>query len=350
MVTLGVDAHKRSHTVVAVDEHGRRLATLTVKATDAGHLRALDWARELEGERRWAIEDCRHLSRRLLTDLLRAGERVTCVPPKLMAGARRSARERGKSDPIDAEAVARALLREPDLPQAHLEGEARDLRLIVDHREDLVAERTRIQNRLRWHLHELFPGFDIPAGAMSRTVWLNRVDAKLRGCEGVVAEIARELVIRCRDLTRDADRLEREIASKTTKLTPSLLAVPGCGPLTAAKIFGETADVRRFTSKAAYAMHTGTAPVPVWSGATERFRLNRGGNRQLNCALHRIAVTQIRSYEPAKIYLSRRMSGGDTKTEAIRALRRRLSDVVYRHLVQDQNIQPNQIPCTSTAA
>ena len=121
MVVLGVDAHKRSHTIVAASEAGAQLGTLTVPATVEGHLRALRWA-ERWPQRRWAIEDCRHLSRRLETDLFAAAETVVRVPPKMMAGVRRSARTRGKSDPIDALAVARAALREPDLPVARLEG------------------------------------------------------------------------------------------------------------------------------------------------------------------------------------------------------------------------------------
>lgn len=142
MVTLGTDAHKRSHTIVAADEQGRQVGQVTVKATPEGHLRGLRWAGQW-AQRRWAIEDCRHLSRRLERDLLAAGEPVVRVPPKLMAGARRGARTRGKSDPIDALAVARAALREPGLPVAHLDGVERQVRLLVDHREDLVAERTR---------------------------------------------------------------------------------------------------------------------------------------------------------------------------------------------------------------
>jgi transposase len=193
MVTLGVDAHKRSHTVVAADEQGRKIGQVTVTATSAGHLRVLGWASQWP-ERTWAIEDCRHLSRRLERDLLAAGEPVVRVPPKLMAGARRQARTPGKSDPIDALAVARAALREPGLPVARLDGVEREVRLLGDHREDLVAERTRVQNRLRWHLHELEPGWEVPAGALDRTVWLDAVAARLAGHRGVVAEIATELV------------------------------------------------------------------------------------------------------------------------------------------------------------
>lgn len=148
MVTLGVDAHKRTHTFVAVDGNGRELGQRTLAATTAGHLEALRWAEQWP-ERRWALEDCAHLTRRLTSDLLVAGEIVLRVPPKMMAGVRRSARERGKSDPIDARAVAGAALREPGLPFARLDGPAREVRLLVAHREDLVGERVRIQNRLR---------------------------------------------------------------------------------------------------------------------------------------------------------------------------------------------------------
>ncbi len=159
MVVLGTDAHKRSHTVVACDEVGAEIATLTVPATPPGHLRLVKWAAQFT-VRRWAIEDCRALSRRLEADLLKIGEQVVRVPPKLMAGVRRSARTRGKSDPIDALAVARAALREPDLPTGRLDGPSREVRLLVDYRESLVRDRTAAQNRLRWRLHELVPGYD----------------------------------------------------------------------------------------------------------------------------------------------------------------------------------------------
>jgi transposase len=165
MVTIGVDAHKATHTLVAVDQVGRKLAEKTVSATTDGHLDALTWAAPWH-ERRFALEDCRHLTRRLEGDLLRDGEAVLRVPPRLMAGARRSSRERGKSDPIDALTVARAAVREPDLPIAQLDGEQRRLRFLVDHRDDLVAERTRIRYRLRWHLHELMPEFKVPPKAL----------------------------------------------------------------------------------------------------------------------------------------------------------------------------------------
>lgn len=335
MVTIGADLHKRWHTAVAVDEQGRKLAERTVRATPGGHLELRAWA-ERWPERQWALEDCRHLSRRLEAELVRAGEAVVRVPPKLMADARRSSREPGKSDPIDALAVARAALREPDLPTARLDGIERDVRLLVDHRDDLVAERTRAQNRLRWHLHELSPDDEPVARSLDRYHVLAALETRLTDLSGVVARIAADLVVRIRDLTRTIEGLEREIARLVAELAPSLLALQGCGALTAAKLVGEVADIGRFRSAAAFARYDGTAPVPVWSGNETRHRLNRGGNRQLNVALHRIAITQLQRSGRGRDYVTKRMANGDTKTEAIRLLRRRISDEVYRRMRADE--------------
>jgi transposase len=342
MIVIGVDSHKRSHTAVAADGNGVKLAEKTVRAIPEGHLELVRWAARFP-TRRFAIEDCRHLSRRLAADLLRVGERVVRVPPKLMAGARRSAREPGKSDPIDALAVARAALREPGLPVATLEGDERELRLLVDHREDLVAERTRMLNRLRWHLHELEPGFEPVARGLDRPSVLAAVEARLVDHDGVVARIARELMLQIGALSRSIDALEREIAGLVVRSAPALLALQGCGALTAAKLVGETAGIERFHSAAAFARHNGSAPVPVWSGNAERHRLSRSGNRQLNVALHRIAITQIRLGGLGRTYFEHRLALGDTKTEAIRALRRRISDQVFRRLQDDR-------PAVKTAA
>lgn len=334
MVILGADLHKRWHTVVAVSETGRRLSEKTVRATPEGHLELRRWAAAF-AERRWALEDCRHLSRRLEVDLLRSGEAVVRVPPKLMAGVRRSVREPGKSDPIDALAVARAALADPDLPVATLDGPEREVRLLVDHRDDLVAERTRHIQRLRWHLLDL--GIDEPGPrSLDRGAVLAALDEALAGRTEPAARLARDILGRVRDLTAAIRPLEREIEALTAALAPALLALPGCGPLTAAKIVGEAAGISRFRSKEAFARHNGTAPVPVWSGNVTRFRLSRGGNRQLNLALHRIAITQMRIDERGRAYLERRRAAGDTKTEAIRALRRKISDEVFRRLQADE--------------
>ncbi len=334
MVVLGTDAHQRSHTVVAADEAGAELGSVTVSATPEGHIRALRWAAQWT-ERRWAIEDCRHLSRRLEADLLAAGETVVRVPPKMMAGARRSARTRGKSDPIDALAVARAALREPGLPTARLDGPAREVKLLVDYRERLVRERTGAQNSLRWRLHELDPTFDPPAGSLDRYKTLDEIEVFLADHGGVTAELARREVARIRDITQEANQLQTDIHKRVTQIAPSLLELVGCRALTAAKLVGEAADITRFTGRDAYAAWNGSALIPVWSSNKQRFRLSRGGNRQTNAALHRIAVTQIRCHPDAQAFMQRRLAAGDTKTEALRALKRRLSDVVYRTMLKD---------------
>ena len=216
MVTLGIDAHKRTHTVVAVDDVGRELGHKTTTATtSADHLDMLRWAERFGPERNWAVEDCRHLSRRLEADLLAAGERIVRVPPKLMAQARDAARTYGKSDPIDALAVARAALRHPDLPTAQLDGPTRELRLLVDHREDLVAERTRCINRLRWHLHELDPTWDPKATLADE---LHRTRRRRRSPAGASTEwwpeSALEIVEDVRRITVRERALEREITDE----------------------------------------------------------------------------------------------------------------------------------------
>lgn len=357
MVVLGIDAHKRTHTVVAVDERGRKLAERTLRTNSRDHLDLVAWADRLDPEhvndQVWAVEDCRHLSRRLERDLLHAGRRVVRVHPKLMAQVRDSARTYGKSDPIDALAVARAALREPDLPTAHLDGPARDVRLLVNHRDDLVAERTRVINRLRWHLHELDPDLQIPARTLHRTKYLKQIESFLATAPdqspALVVRLATELAHRCAELTEQILHVERELEQKIEALAPALLTVVGCGHLTAAKILGETADVGRFRSRHAFARYTGTAPLPVWSGNKERHRLSRVGNRQLNAALHRIAITQARYHPGARQLLDRRRAAGDSTAESLRILKRRLSDVVYQALHADAASLEQQVAAAAAA-
>jgi transposase len=336
MIMLGIDAHKRTHTVVAVDELGRQLGTRTTTATTSSdHLDLIRWAEQFGPARTWAVEDCRHLSRQLERDMLAAGERLVRVPPKLMAHSREAARTYGKSDPIDALAVARAALREPDLPTAHLDEEARELRLLVDHREDLIAERTRHINRLRWHLHDIDPSWDPKKRAMTTMKHLGLIEQRLTGLESVIGRLALDLVRRIRALTQDINELEAQLDQRTRTQAAHLRDIHGVAAVSAAKLVGEVAGIQRFRSRHAFARHNGTAPTPVWSGNTERHRLSRAGNRQLNAAIHRIALTQARSYPDARAYLQRRQQAGATRKEALRSLKRRLSDVVYRAMLSD---------------
>lgn len=341
MIVIGTDTHKKSHTCAAVFAGTGQLAgELTASARKAGFAELLDWGRGLDPERIWAIEDCRHVSGSFERFLVASGERVLRVPPKIMGESRRGERTRGKSDPIDALAVARAALREgPEtLATAHLDQAALELKLLLDHREDLVKARSEDQQRLRWHLHDLWPEMEPPAGCLDRIVWLERVARKLaRAEQGARVRVSRELVRAIRERTKRAAELEREITAIVRARAPQLLELPGCGALTAAKLIAETAGVTRFSSDAKLARLAGVAPIPASSGNRIRHRLDRGGNRQLNCAVHRIAVTQSRVHAPAKDYLARKRAEGKTTREALRCLKRHLIRRVWR-LLNDSEI------------
>jgi transposase len=346
MVVVGADVHQRAHTFVAVDEVGRKLAEKVVAATGSGHAEAVMWARERFGaEVVWAIEDCRHLSARLQRDLLTAGQHVLRVAPKLMAQTRAWARTRGKSDPIDALAVARGYLREPDLPVACHDEVSRELKLLVDRREVLVAQRTATISRLRWRVHELDPEQAPQPASLDRAKHCEKLAAWLGTVPGLVAELARDELADIIRLSAAINALAKRIGARVREVASALLAMPGCGELTAAKLVGETAGVARFKSEAAFARRAGVAPIPVWSGNTAgRVRISRSGSRQLNAALHRIAIRQIRLDGLGRAYYAKRLDAGASRTEALRSLKRRLARIIHHHLHDDhQNrIQPCQ--------
>ena len=333
MIVIGADTHKRSHALTAVDDGtGRVCGGREIKADEAGHLAAVRWAREIDPERVWAIEDCRHVSRRLEQALLAAGERVVRVPPHRMGSSRRGEREPGKSDQIDALAVARAVVKDgiERFAAAHLDESAMEIRLLSDHRNDLVAERTRMQNRLRWHLLALCPDLEqsLKPRTLNQPKQLERIDRRLRRLLGrgtARVRIAREEVTHIRSLTRQINQLELELVALIKTHRPQLLAETGCGPLTAAILIGHTAGAERFRNDASFARQAGVAPILCSSGQRNRHRLHRGGDRQLNHALHIIAITRAR-YDPAtKTYLARKQAEGKSKREAIRCLKRHLA-------------------------
>jgi transposase len=331
MIVIGVDVHKQSVTAVAVDEAGRMLDERTVAV---GSDDLIGWASALDTERLWAIEDCRLLTPWLERQLLSRGEDLVRVSPKLTVPERRAGRVRGKSDPIDALAVARAALREPDLPRPQ-PGERvhRDIKLLVDHRDDLVDERRRTQQRLRWHLHELDPTLVVPLRRLDRASQLERVGRWLaRREQEVQVRIARELGNRCRSLSREITELDQELEQQAAAVAPALLELPGCGAVTAAKLLAEIGPISRFKSDAQLARHSGVAPLQASSGKNQRHRLDRGGNRQLNAALYRIAITQSRYHPAARAYLERKQAEGKTRREAIRCLKRLLARTVFNTL------------------
>lgn len=343
MIVIGTDPHKQTHTFAAVDGvNGELRSSETFAASSAGHARVLAWARQIGGERVWAIEDCRHVSGRLERFLLARGERIVRVPPKLMAGARQSLRERGKSDAIDATAVARAALREgpATLPTAHLDERALEIRLLLDHHDDLVADRSDEQRRLRWHLHDLWGAeLAIPTGALDRDKWLDLLARRLARAEQTTrARIARDLVASIRQATKRIRGLERELAVLVAAYAPQLLQQTGMGPLTAAKLIGELAGAERFATDAKLARAAGVAPIPVSSGRKDRYRLDRGGNRQLNLALHRYAVNKARLDPATAAYLARKQAEGHTRMGALRCLKRHLARHIHNLMTPTQPI------------
>jgi transposase len=337
VITIGIDPHKDTHTAAAVeDATGQLLGELTVPGTDEGHHQLRSWAHGLAGsggELRFALEDCRHVNGRLERFLLAAGELVLRVGTRMTARARQTARTVGKSDAIDALAVARAALREPSLPVASNDPELRELKLLVNHREDLVSECTAIVSRLRWHLHDLDAGLEPFARTLNREDTRRGVSQRLgRYGSGVQVRICRELLGRIGELTRAEEALRAEIAVMIRPLAPGLLAVSGIGDLIAARLVVEIGGAERFSSEAALARHAGCAPIEVSSGRVRRHRLSRLGNRKLNAALHQVVLTQARVHPPARAYLAKKRAEGKSNKEAFRCLKRHLVRVVFRTL------------------
>jgi transposase len=258
MIVIGVDVHKHSLSAVAVDGVGRQLDAL--ETSDLFEL--LSWSRRVGRRRLWALEDCRHVTRALERTLQRQRQRLVRVPPRLTGPERRRGRVRGKSDLIDALAIARAALREPRLDSPRPEEERlRELKLLVDHRDDLVDERRRCQQRLRWHLHELDLTLQVPLGALDRAIWLERLGRRLaRHKQSTQVRIARELLGRCRGLSRSILELDHQLQAQIAAAAPRLLELPGCGGLTAAKLLSEIGPINRFPSDAQLARHAGVAP------------------------------------------------------------------------------------------
>lgn len=336
-VVVGVDAHKRSHTCVAVNHLGQKLGELTVEATDAGHAKALRWAQTKFGPdpALWAIEDVRMVSGRLERFLMDAGLTVVRVPTQTMAKTRASARTPGKSDPIDAEAVAHSALRYPELPRACHEPVSYELKLLIDHRATLIKQRTAAINRLRWRVHQLDPEYDWGPN-LKADIHRDRLrDWLMETQAGVLAELAATDVDELSRLTQSIRPLERDIELRVAEAAPNLLAVQGCGSFSAARIVAETANVTRFRTEAQFAMYVGVAPLPYWSSNNPHVHGARYGNRQLNAAIHIIAVSQLRSGGIGRPYYDKHIAAGASNSGALRRLKRRLARVVFNAMRKD---------------
>jgi transposase len=334
-VLIGVDPHKASVAVAVVDEVGEFVECATFPQNRAG-LRSLErWATRFP-ERRWAVENAGGLGRYLAQRLAAAGESVVDVPPKLSARVRvLSTGNARKNDGLDALATALAASRNERLAAVDPEVGSEVLRLLSERREDLVAERTRALNRLHGLLRDLVPG------GVAGTLSTHRAARILRGIrpQGTSSRVRRRLAS---EVLRDIRTLERKIADLNERIEAeveasgtTLTEIFGIGPILAAKILGTASNVVRFPTKAHFASYSGTAPVEASSGEVVRHRLSLAGNRKLNNALHMAAVCQARSDVRGRTYYRKKIAEGKSRKEALRCLKRRISDAVFKSLMAD---------------
>jgi transposase len=327
-VMIGVDPHKASHTAAVLDEHGRVLGRQRLPATRDGYQALRVWA-ERWPQRCWAIEGAHGVGRALAQQLVADGERVVDVPAKLAARVRVLSVGHGrKTDPADAVSVAVAARSAPRLREVAMEDQVVVLHLLTNRREDLVRMRTQTLNRLHRLLVDL-----IPAGA-SRNLTASRAAALLdqarpSGAAAITRhQLASDFIADIRDLDRRIAEVEARITAAVAQAKTSLVELFGVGPVLAAKLLGEVGDIRRFPTKHHFATHTGTAPLEASSGQVVRHRLSRAGDRKLNHALYLIAIVQIRHPTAGQAYYRRKRAEGKAPKEALRCLKRRLSDAV----------------------
>jgi transposase len=336
-VLIGVDPHKASVAVAAVDEATDEFLEHAGFPQNRAGLSSLQrWAKRFP-KRRWAVENAGGLGRHLAVRLAAAGESVVDVPPKLAARVRvLSSGNARKNDGLDALATALAASRNERLATVDPEAASEALRLLSERREDLVAERTRALNRLHALLRDLLPGGVAGKLSADRAA---RVLRSIRPRGGASAHLRRRLaseVLRdVRTLDGKIADLNRRIEAKVEASGTTLTEIFGVGPILAAQIIGTVGDVGRFPTKAHFASYSGTAPLETSSGEVVRHRLSLAGNRHLNYALHMVAVCQARSATRGGTYYRKKLDEGKSSKEALRCLKRRVSDAVFRSLVAD---------------
>lgn len=331
MSWIGIDAHKDTLAVAEVDDQGRQLDCRTFVNNPDGYTELVHWLAD-RCTQRVGIEGSGSLGRQAALALQRANFAVVEVPPQMTAVSRRHSRSQGKTDPIDALIIARIVLRDEDLPSIRPEGWLDDLRALVCFRRDLMADRNREAGRLHADLEQLRPGYQDRIQKLSQPRQLTKVRRLLAGDDRLRARLARQRVTRLFALCRQIEAVTTEISQAVSGLHDDLVAIPGVADLSAAEILAEVGDVGRFRTKAQFAMSNGTAPVPASSGRTHRYRLNRGGNRQLNRILHFVALTQISRDSAGKAYYLRKQSEGRSRKDALRCLKRKISDRVFQAL------------------
>jgi transposase len=334
-VKIGVDPHQLSATIEVVDEDATLLGSGRYGADNVGYQAMLRYVKAWP-DRVWAVEGANGAGRPLAQRLVAAGERVVDVPAKLAAQVRLfDTGHNRKSDAVDAHSIAMVAVRTPGLRVISADGELEALRMLTDRRDELARQRVQTVNRLQRLLTELVPGHhkrDLSARqAKAILARIRPRDAAGKTRRRIAAEQIADLVTVDKKLKRMKAELKTGVADRGS----SLMDVHGIGPVGAARILADVGDVARFPDRNRFASWTGTAPLEASSGEHVRHRLSRAGNRRMNHVLHVAAIAQIRHDTPGRAYYRRKLAAGKSPLEALRCLKRRLSDVVYRQLLAD---------------
>jgi transposase len=337
VTTIGIDPHKATHTAVAIDDDETALAEITIRADKDQATKLIDWAQSVDGDGRvWAVEAATGLGHLLSQQLVSRGEPVVDVPPVLASRIRvLSSGTSHKNDENDARSVAIAALRRDGLAEVHREDEAAILRMLAKRHRELTSLRTQAVCRLHAMLAVLRPG------GMGHRLSAKQASRMLGGIRGLDAvgeqrrQMAKTHIVDIRRLDRDLEAIKAQIRTAVTAADTTVTDIYGVGPVVAAFLVGYTPPIDRFESADRYAAYNGTAPIEVSSGGKVRHRLSRRGNRTLNHAIHTAAITQISHHTKGRVYYDKKLDEGKTDKEALRALKRRISNAVYRRLVAD---------------
>jgi transposase len=339
-VFAGIDTHKDTLAVAVIDDAGQLVAALEVPNTEQGFVQLVGLF-ETHQVVRVGIEGSGHFGRAVAVHLLlcwQPGRSVAVVevPTLMTSRERRGQLGKGKTDPVDALAIARITARELQLPPVRLTvGAAADLRALLDYREDLVVERGALVNRAHAELIGLRAGYHHQVPNLTTRARVRAALTLIAEDDSVRAVLCRRRLERILAIDAETAELKRQIVDLVAAAGTTLTDLYGIGPLVAARFIAEVVDVRRYPDRNAFAAANGTAPLPASSGRTVRHRLNPGGNRQLNRALYTIAITQIRGDTEGRAYYERKRAAGKTRREALRCLKRKLSDIVFTTMRRD---------------